>query len=405
MAAKKTRAKRRVRRPASSSYARAERRVFSIDELEPAPYNARTITNAALSGLTASLQQLGVIAPPVVNVAGGKKRLVGGHQRVRALQEQGVEEVTCIVVEFDETQERQANVALNNPHIEGSFIPALTQALMHEISAMVDDAKVLTSLRLDALLRQSIRNAQHGEEDRQVVTGAVDDDEDVTLAKTAASSKLGEVYAIGNHRVYCGKLAGVGTLVTDLGIESAAMAISYLTAGARTMSDGFVDLHLGHMLANTSGGIYVACENRDLPQVHDRFQALGGHWSNTLFSYRMVASEAEVFALVYGWREGLSHAFYGGRDQGNLWPSLKPIRPGRMPVETVLRAILNSTRTGEWVLDPYAKHGDTLIAAEKSGRRLVGFCPTPRDMDRLRARWTLFARGKRVNWRTVTKVA
>ena len=38
------------------------------------------------------------------------------------------------------------------------------------------------------------------------------------------------------------------------------------------------------------------------------------------------------------------------------------------PVELVERAIRNSTRPGDIVLDPFGGSGTTLIAAEKSGR-------------------------------------
>jgi DNA modification methylase len=47
------------------------------------------------------------------------------------------------------------------------------------------------------------------------------------------------------------------------------------------------------------------------------------------------------------------------------------------PVELVERAIRNSSRPGNMVLDPFGGSGTTLIAAEKSGRiaRLIELDP------------------------------
>jgi DNA modification methylase len=57
------------------------------------------------------------------------------------------------------------------------------------------------------------------------------------------------------------------------------------------------------------------------------------------------------------------------------------------PVELVERAIRNSSRPGNVVLDPFGGSGTTLIAAEKSGRlaRLIEF--DPKYVDVIVRRW------------------
>jgi DNA modification methylase len=57
------------------------------------------------------------------------------------------------------------------------------------------------------------------------------------------------------------------------------------------------------------------------------------------------------------------------------------------PVELVERAIRNSSRPGDVVLDPFGGSGTTLIAAEKSGRvaRLMEL--DPRYVDVIVRRW------------------
>lgn len=39
--------------------------------------------------------------------------VIGGHQRLKVLQELGFEEVECIIVDLDKTKEKALNIALN----------------------------------------------------------------------------------------------------------------------------------------------------------------------------------------------------------------------------------------------------------------------------------------------------
>lgn len=50
----------------------------------------------------------------------------------------------------------------------------------------------------------------------------------------------------------------------------------------------------------------------------------------------------------------------------------KTIHPCQFPVELVERCVLALTNEGDWVLDPYAGVGSTLIASVKHNRRVVG---------------------------------
>lgn len=76
----------------------------------------------------------------------------------------------------------------------------------------------------------------------------------------------------------------------------------------------------------------------------------------------------------YGWKEGGPHRFLGPKNSTDVW-SVKKVSPQRMqhltekPVELATRALLNSTETGENVLDLFGGSGSTLIAAQMHGRR------------------------------------
>ena len=100
--------------------------------------------------------------------------------------------------------------------------------------------------------------------------------------------------------------------------------------------------------------------------------------------------------ILYGWRKGSSHRFYGNAKQVSVWEFAKPssswIHPTMKPVELLERAVRNSTRKGDIVYDPFGGSGATLMAAARQGRRArlieldLGYC------DAIRARWGAWAR-------------
>ena len=90
-------------------------------ELTAAPYNPRTISDTALAGLKASIDKFGLVAPVVWNKRTG--HVVGGHQRIRALEMSGATEAPVVVVDLPESEEKALNVTLNNPGIQGEFTP------------------------------------------------------------------------------------------------------------------------------------------------------------------------------------------------------------------------------------------------------------------------------------------
>jgi hypothetical protein len=196
-------------------------------------------------------------------------------------------------------------------------------------------------------------------------------------------------------------------------VKSADMAFT-MVAEREQVNQGFLNVILRHLLDNTDGNIYVATNLLTLPWLHRRFNALGGHWSNTLVwmvpgvrGSTKKPYRAATIPVLYGWREGSPRYFRarsnikGGRSSGNL-TRLKRNPKARLPVEIVTRAITDSSKAGDTVLDTDVGRGATLIAAEKMGRRLVGYARTPRSCDLVRKRWAQFVHGDGAKWQAVT---
>ena len=120
---------------------------MKLAELKPAPYNPRTISEAALRGLSASIKRFGLVEPIIVNKRSGN--VVGGHQRLKVLESEGVKETQVVIVDLDEAEEKALNVALNNQAIAGDFT-ADVQALIDELKVEIPEA--VTELCFDELL-------------------------------------------------------------------------------------------------------------------------------------------------------------------------------------------------------------------------------------------------------------
>jgi ParB-like chromosome segregation protein Spo0J len=52
-----------------------------------------------MEGLAYSIQRFGCVEPIIVNVREGRNRIVGGHQRHKALTAAGVAEAMCVTVD------------------------------------------------------------------------------------------------------------------------------------------------------------------------------------------------------------------------------------------------------------------------------------------------------------------
>ena len=98
---------------------------FKIEQIKPAKYNPRTISDEAMAGLARSIYKFGCVEPIIVNVRGNINRIVGGHQRYKVIKAAGIKEVICVTVNLKPADEKLLNLTLNNPHTQGEFIAPL----------------------------------------------------------------------------------------------------------------------------------------------------------------------------------------------------------------------------------------------------------------------------------------
>jgi DNA modification methylase len=197
-----------------------------------------------------------------------------------------------------------------------------------------------------------------------------------------------------------------------------------MTGGIRritndNLGDGF-EPFLYHACVNilqvTRGAVYVCMASAELHTLYSAFTRAGGHWSTFIiaskdrFTFGRSDYQRQYEAILYGWKQGGKHFWAGARNQGDVWQVQKPrvndLHPTMKPIELIERAIVNSSRHGDLVLDPFAGAGSVLIACQKTGRHARVIEMEPTYVDVIVRRWEEFT-GKwaLLQGRTFTQVA
>jgi DNA modification methylase len=166
----------------------------------------------------------------------------------------------------------------------------------------------------------------------------------------------------------------------------------------------FIEKIVGNILSVTKGAVYVCINQHRAHTLREVWLGAGGHlstfliWSKSHFVMGGGHYHSRYEMMLYGWREGGPHAWYGPDGESNVWeidkPAANPLHPTQKPVALVARAIRNSSRKREVVLDTCAGSGTTLIAAEQLGRRAACVELDPAYCDVVLERWAT-ATGKR----------
>jgi DNA modification methylase len=120
-------------------------------------------------------------------------------------------------------------------------------------------------------------------------------------------------------------------------------------------------------------GDAMICALRDALKKQDGYHSQTLIWvkNSTVLGRKDYAPQHEL--IEYGWFG--RHKFERGHGKTVLFcpkPTKAKLHPTMKPVELLRKLIANSTKTGEWVYDPFLGSGSTLIACEHLGRRCLG---------------------------------
>ena len=404
----------------------------SINRINPAAYNPRIDLkpgNKEYEKLKQSIDTFGYVEILVWNCRTGN--LVGGHQRLKILLAQGVEEVEVSVVDLDIEKEKVLNLALNR--VRGDWDQDKLAVLMQELTKLPDFNTALTGFNLPEI-NKILTDFEVANED--VFNGASID------PKANAVTVLGDLIELGDHRILCGDCSKPEDLKRLFGDQKADMVFTDPPYGCSYNS--------GNRPGANGNGKWAMIENDDLPQpeyekwlaavidnltpfiatgapfyiwngsrqfapMYEMLRKNGMHiscvitWAKETFSAGYVDYHHQTEFCIYGWKDqNGAHRFFGANNETNLWQIKRDsrsdaIHPTQKPVALAHRAIRNSSRGGEIVFDAFLGSGTTLIAADGLKRRCFGTEIKPHFVDAIVRRYVKVAGAGGVSKEVLTK--
>jgi DNA modification methylase len=389
---------------------------WPVEKLIPFARNARTHSDEQVAQIAASIAEFGWTNPIL---AGADSIVIAGHARLLAARKLGMTEVPVIVLDhLTETQRRALVLADNRLALNAGWDEEMLRV---ELAALEEDGFNLdlvgfTDDELEDLL---------ADPEAEPTAGLTDDDA-VPEAPERPTTVPGNVWVLGNHRLLCGDATQIESVEKVLAGGLADMVFTdppYNVNYGATMKDKlrkknrkiandnlgadferFLQQACANILAVTKGAVYICMSSSELHTLQRVFREAGGHWSTFVIwaknTFTMGRSDyqRQYEPMLYGWKEGAEHYWCGARDQGDVWFVKKPVvndlHPTMKPVELVDRAIRNSSKSRDTVLDPFGGSGSTLIACEKTGRQARIVELEPRYCDVIVRRWQDFTGGR-----------
>ena len=431
-------------------------RVMPVEKVRPADYNPRVALRPGdpdYEKLRASVSDLGLIDPLVWNETTG--RLVGGHQRLQVCIDTGMTEVPVFVVHLSEEKEKQANAALNQ--ITGRWDEQKLREMLEGLSP--------ESVKLAGFDAKDLR-ALYSDDDADLKEDGFNIDE--ALAEhVEPRTKPGDVIVLGRHRLMCGDSTRSADAEILFDGEKADMIftdppynVDYKGSdGKKIMNDNMPEQRFYEFLLQSfrvqfenlkeGGGIYLCHADSEGLNFREAMVASGFLMKQCLIWVKnsLVLGRQDYQwqhePILYGWKPGAAHRWYGGRKQtttlqpgepvmvekekdgtytlqfmsgysclkinvpdykvtgrsedGTVWlfdkPKSSKEHPTMKPIALCGKAIINSSERGDIISDPFGGSGSTLMAAEQLGRRCFMMELDPRYCDVIVDRYQNLAGG------------
>lgn len=383
---------------------------WPVEKLIPYARNARTHSDEQVAQVAASIVEFGWTNPILVGADGV---IIAGHARLAAARKLRMTEVPVIVLDhLTPTQRRALVLADNRLALNAGWDEEMLRVELESLEEDGFDVDLVgfTDEEIEQLLR-----------DPEESNVGLTDDDAIPEEEEHVVTALGDVWLMGEHRLLCGDATSVDAIksVLDGGLADMVFTdppynVDYEGKTARRLKIGndtlggkfyeFLREACANMLAVTKGAIYICMSSSELHTLHEAFTGAGGYWSTFViwakhhFTLGRSDYQRQYEPILYGWRKGVDHFWCGARDQGDIWfikrPAANREHPTSKPVELVERAIRNSSKSRDTVLDPFGGSGTTLIACEKSGRQARLIELEPRYCDVIIRRWQEFTGAK-----------
>lgn len=388
-----------------------------ISALIPYAKNSRTHDDAQVAQIAASIKEFGWTNPILVD---GDKGVIAGHGRLLAARKLGMAKVPTIELkDMTEAQKKAYVIADNKLALNAGWD---TNFLSLELQELKDQDFDLTLLgfddkELDALLAPK-------------TTEGLTDEDSVPDTPIEPKTKLGDIYILGNHRLMCGDSTSIDAVEKLMDGQKADMVftdppygVSYTgghnekkregiiadTLQGEDLTDLFADALLcATMVTKDHSAFYIWYANGKAVETFASFGKLPLKVRAVLCWYKVKSGLGAFMSqyipnyepCIYAYKDGCSPQWFGASDEKTVWELKKEAKneyhPTQKPIELPERAINNSSKSGDTILDLFGGSGSTLIAAEKTGRRARLMELDPKYCDVIVKRWEDFTGKKAI---------
>ena len=399
-----------------------------IGTLTPDPQNARKHSKKQIERLAAVIREFGFTNPILIDEGGF---IIAGHARLAAAPLAKLALVPCVRIEgLTVIQKRALAIADNKLGDMSEFDPDILTQILAELDGLEFDIELtgFDTAELDILLDAPVVS-QAGAGDPADAVPAIDPD-------MAATTKMGDLWLLGDHRLLCGDALQAASYERLLGDERASLIfcdmpynvqinghVSGLGATRHrefAMASGemskaqfttFLSTAMGLMSQfSVEGSIHFQCMDfRHVGEVleagsvaYTEFKNLCVWDKGTGGMGSLYRSQHElVFVFKKGTAPHVNNVQLGrfGRYRTNVWryPGLNSFgkersdslasHPTVKPVSLIADAIRDCSKRGALVLDPFAGSGTTIMAAERTSRCAAAMEIDPIYVDTAIRRW------------------
>lgn len=357
---------------------------ISTDVLIPYVNNSRTHSDKQVTEIASSIKEFGFTNPVLIDK---ENTIIAGHGRLLASKKLGLKEVPTILLEnLTEAQKKAYIIADNKLALNAGWDEELLSIELKELDELGYDTS-LTGFSEDEL--SDIL-------DKPITKGLTDEDE--VPEDVEPIVEKGDIWQLGNHRLMCGDSTNITDLdkllnkiKADLVFTDPPYGLDY--SGGRTqvvkkktygklLNDNLEDKDLGSLIQfifsyiKKEADVYVCVSPLFQKPFLDMINELGKKvdavivWDkkNAGLGYMKYRRQCEFILYVNG-----KSFKKGDKSDFDLWSiskdNTKEYKHGtQKPIELIERAINNSSKSEDIVLDLFGGSGSTLLACEKTNR-------------------------------------
>lgn len=376
-------------------------------QVEGLPKNPRILRDERFKALKKSIEDdpemLELRELLVYPIEGGQYVVIGGNMRLRVLQDLKAETAPCKVIPAETSVEKLKAYATKDNVGFGDWDWQTLEAEW--------DAKALVGWGME--LPSNWGNLGN--------RGKTDPDSSFEPPKSA-TSKLGDVWILGHHRLVCGDSTNAQTVAACLNGVHPHLMVTDPPYGVKYDADWRVRAGVNPDNGGTAVG---AVKNDDRSDWSEAWALFPGEvayiWHAGVHSPIVADSLArngfERRALIvwaksnypmgrghyhhkhepcwYVVKKGGTGHWSGDRKQTTLWEIDSPRKSEtghstQKPVECMKRPIMNNSVAGDLVYEPFSGSGTTIIAGEMTGRPVHAIELAPEYVDVGVIRWQEF---------------